>query len=233
MKNRTDSQIAASRANGAKSQGPVTAQGKATSSQNATKLGLYSTRVVLASENQADYDDLLAGYLDDFQPATNIEHDLVVQLANARWRINRIQNASTTQLDLEVDRAIPQVKAECTNPDLDLVHARAHQNAADMLDYHARNEARFERLFDRHLRNLLKLQKDRKAAEAAPKPAPDTIEARPQAAESKNHENEPELISINEAIRRGLIPSLSRNSVPPAKPAAKNPDNESNDDLAA
>ncbi|HYZ83357.1 MAG TPA: hypothetical protein VE621_03105, partial [Bryobacteraceae bacterium] len=99
MKNRTDAQIEASRANGAKSQGPVTAQGKATSSQNATKLGLYSTRVVLASENQADYDELLASYLDDFQPATNVERDLVVQLANARWRINRIQNASTTQFD--------------------------------------------------------------------------------------------------------------------------------------
>ncbi len=58
----------ASRRNGAKSQGPVTPEGKARSSQNATKHGLDSRIVVLANESQFEYDDLLSDYVHRYSP---------------------------------------------------------------------------------------------------------------------------------------------------------------------
>jgi hypothetical protein len=233
MKNRTDSQIEASRANGAKSHGPVTAEGKAVSSQNATKLGLYSKRIVLASENQADYDQLLGSFITRFRPIDDVELEFVQGMVNARWQIRRIENVMTTALDMEVDRSIPALKEDLVNPDVDAFQLRAHEILTDngQLEKWGRMQARLERQFDRHLRNLTKLQKDRPESPAAlePKPAP----APAKKPEIKNERNEPELISINEAIRRGLIPSLNPNSVPPAPTTAETTESEPENDLAA
>jgi hypothetical protein len=47
----TPKQIAASRANGAKSKGPVTPQGKRNSSRNSTRHGIFAATIVLETEN--------------------------------------------------------------------------------------------------------------------------------------------------------------------------------------
>jgi hypothetical protein len=70
----TKSQIA--RANGAKSHGPVTAEGKAISSRNSLRHGLTSTAVVLPGESPEEFQSLLDGYIDQFQPATAVDTNL-------------------------------------------------------------------------------------------------------------------------------------------------------------
>lgn len=79
------------RANGAKSNGPVTPEGKAKSAQNSLKHGLNSTRVVLPHESQEEYDELEAAILRRFQPADELELELAKEMAASRWRLRRIE----------------------------------------------------------------------------------------------------------------------------------------------
>ena len=68
---RTRAEIA--RANGAKSRGPITPEGKARSSQNARRHGLFARHVLLPNESSAEYQDLLRTHLERFRPQTPIE----------------------------------------------------------------------------------------------------------------------------------------------------------------
>ena len=79
------------RANGAKSNGPVTAEGKAISSRNSLKHGLTSSRVVLSHESQEEYDALEASFLRRFKPSDEVETELVIEMVAARWRLRRIE----------------------------------------------------------------------------------------------------------------------------------------------
>jgi hypothetical protein len=89
------------RINGAKSQGPTTADGRARSSQNALRHGLSSVNVVITGENPAEYEQLRASYTDRFQPAGYVESELADAMAAARWRLRRITRIETTLLDRE------------------------------------------------------------------------------------------------------------------------------------
>ena len=87
----SDRRIAASRANGAKSRGPktpegkavsaansarstgpVTPEGKARSSQNALRHGLLSQSIVLPTESAAAFEEILSGLRDELRPETPI-----------------------------------------------------------------------------------------------------------------------------------------------------------------
>ena len=85
------SKAATARINGAKSNGPITAEGKAVSSQNSLKHGLTSSRVVLPHESQEAYDKLEASLVNRFKPADDLESELVQEMAAARWRLRRIE----------------------------------------------------------------------------------------------------------------------------------------------
>jgi hypothetical protein len=87
---RTQAQIEAARRNGAKSRGPVTAEGKARSSRNAVRHGLCSqTPATIAALDPAGWSETLDEAVRDFRPVTREEHDLVAEIAAARWRIAR------------------------------------------------------------------------------------------------------------------------------------------------
>ena len=78
------------RINGAKSRGPTTEAGKATSSQNAIKHGMTARNTyILECENANEYKEFLAQHIAIHQPATPPEKELVEQMAIARWRIRR------------------------------------------------------------------------------------------------------------------------------------------------
>jgi hypothetical protein len=80
---------AIARANGAKSRGPISAQGKARSSRNAIKHGIYSTQLILPTESRQDYDDLALQYRDTFHPSSPQEHQLVHEIVSASWTARR------------------------------------------------------------------------------------------------------------------------------------------------
>ena len=106
MSRKRRAQIA--RANGRKSKGPVTPEGKARSSQNATKLGLASaTRtaatVCLHNESRDEFVALYQAMVEEFAPRTQSEVLLIEDMATARWRMRRIQGVETVLWDDEME----------------------------------------------------------------------------------------------------------------------------------
>ena len=82
---------AINRANAQHSTGPRTTEGKAASSQNAFKHGLYSRQLILPGEDPAELDALRADLRREHQPATTTEDILVNELAEHYWRLRRMR----------------------------------------------------------------------------------------------------------------------------------------------
>ena len=99
---------ATSRANGAKSHGPKTAEGKEKSSHNATTHGFTSKKtIVLACENPDRFQEMLADYAETYQPGCPVEKDLVDEMVACRWRILRLRMMETALMDSEMERELP------------------------------------------------------------------------------------------------------------------------------
>jgi len=80
----------ANRANSQHSTGPRTPAGKHRSSLNALRHGLTAASAVLASEDPAAYENHRRRFFDEYQPGTPTESELVAELADTAWRLNRI-----------------------------------------------------------------------------------------------------------------------------------------------
>ena len=154
--------IDASRANGARSRGPVTPEGKQRSAMNAIRHGLLSQTVVLDGEDPEAFSTLLAAYVERFQPADRVELALVEDMAAANWRQHRswaieaeMMNQASAKLSspLAIKRITHGFTTLAAGPELALMH---------------RYETRQSRMFQRALANLLALQKDRAPNEPNP-----------------------------------------------------------------
>jgi hypothetical protein len=78
------------RANSQRSTGPRTKAGKQRSSLNALRHGLTAASAVLPSEDRAAYEDHRRQFFAEYQPATPTETQLVMELIDTSWRLNRI-----------------------------------------------------------------------------------------------------------------------------------------------
>jgi hypothetical protein len=82
---------AVNRANAQKSSGPKTEQGKATSSQNSFKHGLYSKAVIIPGEDPANFEALRADLAAEHRPVGLTEEMLVDEVAQHYWRMKRFR----------------------------------------------------------------------------------------------------------------------------------------------
>jgi len=89
-------QIDANRANAQRSTGPVTQEGKAVSSRNATRHGFLAT--ILPAE-QDDYRALLEDLVDDLQPANTLQRLLVEEITLGYIRLRRIHAAEMNRME--------------------------------------------------------------------------------------------------------------------------------------
>src|SRR5450432_2524990 len=85
----TLSQVDANRRNAQNSTGPRTAEGKAASSMNAIKSGIYAASSVIPGEDPADLAALTARLYQSCQPQTDIEGLLVDNIIRHSWRLRR------------------------------------------------------------------------------------------------------------------------------------------------
>src|SRR5438270_7917871 len=111
---RTDAHRAAARANGAKSQGPVTDEGKATAAMNALRHGLTAATLVLTTEDKPKFDELLNAYIDEYRPATQTDSDLVQEIAVSKWLQRRCRALQTALIDVTMDRMEDEIDEELT-----------------------------------------------------------------------------------------------------------------------
>jgi len=152
------------RANGAKSRGPVTPEGRAASSRNSLRHGLTAQSVVLPTESQEDFQSLLDSYVDQFDPQGGVEMDLVQTMAAARWRLRRISTIETTLLNNEMTSRAKECRRELHCPDDDARLAWVFQKLAgngQSLALLMRYEGTLNRSYDRAFKQLLLLQSTR------------------------------------------------------------------------
>ncbi len=76
-------QIESARANGARSKGPITPEGKLASSRNALTHGLLAATVALDGESKEGFERVLASYVGQIQPRNPAEASLVETMATA------------------------------------------------------------------------------------------------------------------------------------------------------
>jgi SEC-C motif len=121
----TAAQLAANIANAQASTGPRSEAGRATSSRNSTKHGLFATHDYIRPDEEPFYEELNEKLRQDLAPASTLEHNLVDEIRRAMWRLRRcgqveegfldatpvhdpMQNATTAPLQNSVDRARAQ-----------------------------------------------------------------------------------------------------------------------------
>ena len=96
-----NSQVVANRKNAKRSTGPRTAPGKATSSQNAIRHGLLSSKMLLNDEDPAEFDALLLDLHRSLNPVGVIELALAERIAVSLWRQSRLIAAEAAEITLE------------------------------------------------------------------------------------------------------------------------------------
>jgi len=163
-------QIAADRSNAARSTGPRTPDGKATSRYNALKHGLYARDVVLPGEDRAAYEGDLAELTAAFKPQGRYERALVKRLADLWWRLGRSAAIEAGLLNPDWDGAGGPETAAGGAPSLaagggPLVNTfRVALDETATLDRLGRYEARLERAFKSTLGLLERCQARRRTA---------------------------------------------------------------------
>lgn len=97
----SDRKATANKENARKSTGPLTTSGKAASSQNALQHGLLSRRLLLPSENPAEFQALLQQLQFELVPVGMLEFAMVERIAIAYWRQRRLVSAEAAMVEVQ------------------------------------------------------------------------------------------------------------------------------------
>ena len=102
---RTAKQNAASRKNGARSRGPVTAEGKKRVRLNAVSTGCRAKSLFLPGESPQEFALQLDELIDGFQPRSGMEFSLIHEIAQADWMCQRVERAHFERLKAHIESA--------------------------------------------------------------------------------------------------------------------------------
>ena len=114
----TRNQKKANRKNATRGTGPRTPEGKARSSQNACKHGLFARDTVLPDENREEFIQLIADLEEELEAVGGFEHRLVRHIADAEWRIRRLVRLETGALTHQLERErlrVERIQADLGN----------------------------------------------------------------------------------------------------------------------
>ena len=89
MITRTNTRRASKQPNGLHSTGTITPSGKVSLRNIASRHGLTSKRVVINGEDPGEYAALRGDLLEEWNPATFQETQLVIEIAESSWRLQR------------------------------------------------------------------------------------------------------------------------------------------------
>jgi hypothetical protein len=128
---------------------------------------------VLPAESHEQFQFLLHAHIHQFQPATDVEMELVEAMAVARWRLRRIWAIETSMFAHELERRAEDMDEEFTEMTPEDRLAWVFQRLADnnhSLALLARYEGNLNRAFDRAFKqlNILKSQQQNEPKPPAP-----------------------------------------------------------------
>jgi hypothetical protein len=149
--------IDSARANGAKSHGPATPEGRARSRAARLTHGLTSDQLLIEGESEEQFNALREEYLDEYQPQTRSRFDLVDQLVAARWRHNRVLALQTALIDRQIHHQEPEIRREYDVCDGETRAAIAYQHLIEegsALESFNRHETRLSAELRRTMKQL-------------------------------------------------------------------------------
>ena len=164
----TFKRILASRANGARSRGPVTPQGKRQSSGNAASHGLLANFIVLKDESRESFEALLKQHIDRLGPS-DVEFGMIEEMAAAHWRLRR---AWAIEACLIEEQALSGSEASELGRMAGAFRDLSKSGALGLLH---RYETRLHCMYQRALHNLLLLRASEAGAGAACQERPDRM----------------------------------------------------------
>jgi hypothetical protein len=86
----SDKQLTANRYNSTKSTGPRSQAGKARSRLNSRRHGLTAKTLITVGENAEDFDQLRAKLIEEYDPRSALQIELVERLSGILWRLRRV-----------------------------------------------------------------------------------------------------------------------------------------------
>src|SRR5260370_2856162 len=151
----SDLKSATSRANGAKSHGPITPEGKEKSSRNSLVHGFTSKNtMILECENQDEFQEMLGHYAATYKPGCPVEKDLVHEMVACRWRMQRLRMIETALMDSEMERELPEGEVPA-DPGYQIAFAfRRLVDESRAISLASRYESRLHRIHERSHRTL-------------------------------------------------------------------------------
>jgi hypothetical protein len=146
------SRILASQANGARSKGPLTAEGKRRSSQNAISHGLLAKHIVMRDESPEGFEAVMTDHLTRLQPADGVELGMIEEMVASYWHLRRAWAIETRLLENETD-------AQTSGDSLDrMTKAFSDLAATPSLGLMHRYQTRLHLNYQRALYNMLLLR---------------------------------------------------------------------------
>jgi hypothetical protein len=161
---RSQPQIDASRANGAKSQGPTSPEGLERSSKNRLTHGFRSSTLTLSIEDKEEYDAHLAAYLKKYAPQDKTEEDLVGLAASSMWNYMRLSSVEVALLEHELENVDEWLERKHMSAEESERLALAFKRSAGSraLELVLRYKTTAERSFHRAIKALDQIVKARK-----------------------------------------------------------------------
>jgi hypothetical protein len=161
--------IDSARANGAKSHGPVTEEGRKKSSMNAITHGLNARTPVLFNETDDEHAALLDSYVQDLQPVGPAEMAAVIDMVDAKWRQRRLLNIESEMFERQMMKQKKEVDAAYESYNEVIEHTFAFRALSESrgLALVSQMESRIKRDYSRALSDLLRLRRLRASTPVA------------------------------------------------------------------
>ena len=144
--------ILSSKANGVRSRGPVTVEGKQRSSQNALSHGLLARTTLMQGESPEALEALFDQHEERLRPADCVELGMVQEMVSAYWRQRRAWAIETRTFD----KAVAAQEGEDQLDRMATAFESIASKPSAVLLY--RYETRLHLMYHRALQNLLLLR---------------------------------------------------------------------------
>src|ERR1022692_3123600 len=151
----TASQTDANGRNAKKSTGPCSAEGKASSSQNALKTGIDAESLIIRGESLSNLEALTTRYQDRFEPITPEQSVLVHALISSDWLLRRLRKVEPQLWEIEFKDA-----ETWSRYNKDVLLGDAFERAKHAFNRLQRRLDSMERSYHRALESLRRLRPD-------------------------------------------------------------------------